>query len=108
MEKISHHGKRAESIVKAMLQHSMTSNGQKESTDINALADEYFKLANQVIRTKEKEFFAELENLILTNHWKISMLVRQEIGRVLLNLYNNAFLYRGREKILKWVMAMYR
>jgi len=99
MEKISHHGKRAESIVKAMLQHSMTSNGQKESTDINALADEYYKLANQVIRTKEKDFFAQLETHFDKSLENINV-VRQEIGRVLLNLYNNAF-YTVAEKNIK-------
>ncbi|WP_461088342.1 tetratricopeptide repeat-containing sensor histidine kinase [Spirosoma gilvum] len=95
LQKIVHHGQRASNIVKGMLEHSRTSTGQKEPTDINALADEYLRLAYQGFRrsgdpAKDKEFNCELitdfaPNLPLVN------LVPQEIGRVLLNIYNNAF-----------------
>jgi signal transduction histidine kinase len=90
LEKIHHHGKRADAIVKGMLQHSRTSTGQKEPTDINALADEYLRLAYHGLRAKDKSFNAEFitdfdENLIKVN------VIPQDIGRVLLNLINNAF-----------------
>lgn len=90
LEKIRHHGKRAEAIVKGMLEHSRASSGQKELTDINALADEYLRLAYHGSRAKDKSFNAELithfdEKLPLAN------VIPQDIGRVLLNLYNNAF-----------------
>ncbi len=61
-EKINHHGKRADAIVKGMLQHSRTSSGQKEPTDINALADEYLRLAYHGLRAKDKSFNATFEN----------------------------------------------
>ena len=60
-EKINHHGKRADAIVKGMLQHSRTSSGQKELTDINALADEYLRLAYHGLRAKDKSFNAKFE-----------------------------------------------
>ena len=60
-EKINHHGKRADSIVKGMLQHSRTSAGQKEPTDINALADEYLRLSYHGIRAKDKSFNAAIQ-----------------------------------------------
>ncbi|MGZ3929598.1 MAG: sensor histidine kinase, partial [Mucilaginibacter sp.] len=89
-EKIHHHGKRADSIVKGMLEHSRTSTSQKEPTDVNKLADEYLRLAYHGLRAKDKSFNAELithleKNLPLVN------IIPQEIGRVLLNLLNNAF-----------------
>jgi len=89
-EKINHHGKRADAIVKGMLQHSRSSSGVKEPTDINALADEYLRLAYHGLRAKDKSFNAitrtEFDNTI----GKIDVMP-QEIGRVILNLINNAF-----------------
>jgi signal transduction histidine kinase len=89
-EKINHHGKRASSIVKGMLEHSRTSSGGKEPTDINALADEYLRLAYHGLRAKDKSFNADFKtdfdpDLPLIN------VVPQDFGRVLLNLINNAF-----------------
>jgi len=89
-EKINHHGKRADAIVKGMLQHSRTSTGQKEPTDINKLADEYLRLAYQGFRAKDKYFNAKFETRFDPAVGKISI-VPEEIGRVLLNLINNAF-----------------
>ena len=89
-EKIRFHGQRLDSIVKSMLQHSRTSTGQKESTDLNVLTDEYMRLAYQGMKAKDKEFDATLKMELdqgLGNVYTIP----QEIGRVLLNLYNNAF-----------------
>jgi signal transduction histidine kinase len=88
--KINHHGKRADSIVKGMLQHSRTSTGQKELTNINTLADEYLRLAFQGMRAKDKSFNATLKTAFDTNIGSIKI-IPQDIGRVLLNLYNNAF-----------------
>jgi ligand-binding sensor domain-containing protein/signal transduction histidine kinase len=90
LEKINHHGKRAADIVKGMLQHSRTSSGQKEPTDINALADEYLRLAYHGLRAKDKSFNAEYKTDFDPNLPKINV-VPQDIGRVLLNLINNAF-----------------
>ena len=90
LEKINHHGKRASSIVKGMLEHSRKSSGTKESTDINTLADEYLKLAYQSLRAKDKNFNATLETDFEPNLPKIEI-VTQDIGRVLLNLITNAF-----------------
>ncbi|MBS1919118.1 MAG: tetratricopeptide repeat protein [Bacteroidetes bacterium] len=89
-EKINHHGKRAADIVKGMLQHSRTSTGQKELTDINALCDEYFRLSYHGLRAKDKTFNAKFETDFDTNLPKINVLP-QDIGRVILNLINNAF-----------------
>jgi signal transduction histidine kinase len=89
-EKIKHHGQRAEGIVKGMLQHSRTSQGEKETTDINALADEYLRLAYHGLRAKDKSFNAEFKTNLDPSIPKIEM-VSQDIGRVLLNLINNAF-----------------
>ncbi|WP_345953839.1 ATP-binding protein [Mucilaginibacter sp. PAMB04168] len=88
--KITHHGHRADSIVKGMLQHSRASNGQKEPTDINALADEYLRLAYHGLRAKDKSFNAEMITQYQEALPKISA-VPQDVGRVLLNLYTNAF-----------------
>jgi two-component system, NtrC family, sensor kinase len=88
--KINHHGKRADAIVKGMLQHSRTNTGQKEPTNINALADEYLRLAYHGLRAKEKDFRATLRTDFDLSIGDIDV-VPQEIGRVLLNLYNNAF-----------------
>jgi two-component system NtrC family sensor kinase len=89
-EKINHHGKRADAIVKGMLQHSRTSSGQKELTDINALCDEYLRLAYHGLKGKDKSFNAILETDFDNSIGKIK-LVPQDIGRVVLNLINNAF-----------------
>jgi signal transduction histidine kinase len=96
LEKISHHGKRADGIVKSMLQHSRASSGQKELTDINHLADEYLKLAYHGLRAKDKSFNAKFETSFDDNVGKINV-VPQDIGRVILNLINNAF-YATTEK----------
>jgi signal transduction histidine kinase len=89
-EKIMHHGKRADAIVKGMLQHSRTSSGVKEPTDINALADEYLRLAYHGCRAKDKSF-----NTSLITHFDPTIgtinIIPQEIGRVILNLITNAF-----------------
>ncbi len=95
-EKINHHGKRADAIVKGMLQHSRSSSGVKEPTDINALADEYLRLAYHGLKAKDKSFNATMktdfdETIVSIN------IIPQDIGRVLLNLINNAF-YATNEK----------
>jgi two-component system, NtrC family, sensor kinase len=90
LEKINQHGKRADAIVKGMLQHSRTSSGQKELTDINALCDEYLRLAYHGLRAKDKSFNAKLETDFDNKIGKIKI-VSQDIGRVILNLINNAF-----------------
>jgi len=90
LEKINHHGKRADGIVKGMLQHSRTSSSQKEMTDINALADEYLRLAFHGLRAKDKSFNAKFETNFDDNVGKIDI-IQQDIGRVILNLINNAF-----------------
>jgi signal transduction histidine kinase len=89
-EKINHHGKRADAIVKGMLQHSRASTGKKEPTNINALCDEYLRLSYHGMRAKDKSFNAEFKTDFDENIGKINV-VPQDIGRVLLNLYNNAF-----------------
>ena len=89
-EKISEHGKRADAIVKGMLQHSRTSSGEKQPTDINALADEYFRLAYHGLRAKDKTFNATLKTDFDPSIGKINI-IPQDIGRVMLNLINNAF-----------------
>jgi len=89
-EKINQHGKRADAIVKSMLQHSRTSTGIKEPTDINALADEYLRLAFHGLRAKDKSFNADFKLETDPNLPEINV-VAQDIGRVLLNLINNAF-----------------
>lgn len=90
LEKISHHGKRADSIVKGMLQHSRTSNGQKEPVNINILADEYLRLAYHGLRAKDKSFNSELITHFADDLPAINV-VQQDVGRVLLNLFTNAF-----------------
>jgi signal transduction histidine kinase len=95
-EKINHHGKRADAIVKGMLQHSRSSAGKKEPTDINALCDEYLRLAYHGLRAKDKSFNAKFETDLDKSIEKINV-VPQEIGRVILNLINNAF-YAVNEK----------
>jgi two-component system, NtrC family, sensor kinase len=95
-EKINHHGKRADAIVKGMLQHSRTSSGVKEPTDINALCDEYLRLAYHGLRAKDKSFNAITKTEFDDSIGKIKVNA-QEIGRVILNLINNAF-YAVNEK----------
>ena len=90
LEKIYEHGKRADAIVKGMLQHSRTNTGQKEPTDINALADEYLRLSYHGLRAKDKSFNASFETDFDPNLPNIEI-IPQDIGRVLLNLINNAF-----------------
>ena len=90
LEKINHHGKRADAIVKGMLAHSRTSSGQKEPTDLNALCDEYLRLAYHGLRAKDNAFNAALKTDFDPNIGNINI-VPQDIGRVLLNLINNAF-----------------
>ncbi|MEO6328575.1 MAG: ATP-binding protein [Ginsengibacter sp.] len=90
LEKITHHGKRADSIVKSMMQHSRSSTGQKEATDINDLADEYLRLSYHGLRSKDKSFNVQLSTQLDDKIGKVKV-VTQDIGRVLLNLYNNAF-----------------
>jgi signal transduction histidine kinase len=95
-EKINHHGKRAEAIVKGMLQHSRSNSGQKEPTDINALADEYLRLAYHGLRAKDNSFNALMKTDFDETIKKVNI-ISQDIGRVLLNLYTNAF-YAVNEK----------
>jgi signal transduction histidine kinase len=90
LEKINQHGKRADAIVKSMLQHSRSSSGQKELTDINALCDECLRLTYHGYRAKEKSFNVKLNANFDRTLPEINV-VRQDIGRVLLNLINNAF-----------------
>jgi len=90
LEKILHHGKRADGIVKGMLQHSRRSSGVKEPTDINTLADEYLRLAYHGLRAKDKSFNANLNTDFDRSIGKINI-IPQDIGRVILNLINNAF-----------------
>lgn len=89
-ERINHHGKRADNIVKGMLQHSRASGNKKEATDINALADEYMRLAYHGLRAKDKSFNANLESDFDDTLEKIKV-IPQDIGRVILNLFTNAF-----------------
>ncbi|HQV85885.1 MAG TPA: ATP-binding protein [Chitinophagaceae bacterium] len=90
LEKINHHGKRADGIVKGMLQHSRSSSGQKEATDINALADEYLRLSYHGLRAKDKSFNATLKTDFDSNIGLINI-IPQDMGRVILNLITNAF-----------------
>ncbi len=89
-EKINHHSKRADSIVKNMLQHSLAGNDKKQLTDINVLAEEYLRLSYHGWRAKDKSFTAEIKTDFDENIGKINI-IPQDIGRVLLNLFNNAF-----------------
>jgi len=89
-QKINHHGKRADAIVKSMLQHSQLNKGEAEPTDVNSLAGEYLRLAYHGFRAKDKTFSANLETHFDPAIGNIYV-VSKDIGRVLLNLYNNAF-----------------
>ncbi|MEP6677125.1 MAG: ATP-binding protein [Ferruginibacter sp.] len=95
-EKINHHGKRADAIVKGMLQHSRSSNGIKEPTDINALCDEYLRLSYHGLRAKDKSFNATIKTDFDPSIGNIKI-IPQDIGRVILNLLTNAF-YAVNEK----------
>lgn len=88
--KIIHHGRRADAIVKGMLQHSRVGSGQKELTDINALAEEYLRLAYHGLRARDKSFNAKFKTELDNNVGRVSI-VQQDVGRVILNLINNAF-----------------
>lgn len=90
LRKISHHGQRASSIVRGMLEHSRASTGQREATDLNALCADYLRLAYQGFRVKDKSFSCELVTH-LTSSLSTVEVIAQDIGRVLLNLFNNAF-----------------
>ena len=90
LEKINHHGKRAGDIVKGMLQHSRSSSGVKEPTDINALADEYLRLAYHGLRAKDKSFNAAMKT-DYDDSIGLIKIIPQDIGRVVLNLITNAF-----------------
>jgi signal transduction histidine kinase/ligand-binding sensor domain-containing protein len=90
LEKISHHGKRASDIVKGMLQHSRATGATKEKTDLNKLADEYFRLAYHGLRAKDKSFTSKMETSFDKKLEKIKV-IPQDIGRVLLNIITNAF-----------------
>jgi two-component system, NtrC family, sensor kinase len=102
-QKITHHGKRADSIVKGMLQHSRTSSGEKEPVDINALADEYMRLAYHGLRAKDKEFNAALITDFDPTIGQVEVLP-QDLGRVFLNLFTNAF-YAVAEKKRKLIAS---
>jgi two-component system NtrC family sensor kinase len=90
LEKINLHGKRADGIVKSMLQHSRTSTGKKEPTDINVLADEYLRLAYHGLRAKDKTFNAAIKT-DYDDSIGLIKIISQDIGRVILNLITNAF-----------------
>ncbi|MGI8580703.1 MAG: ATP-binding protein [Chitinophagaceae bacterium] len=96
LQKIAHHGKRADSIVKGMLQHSRNNAGQKEPTNINALADEYFRLSYHGLRAKDNNFNASIQTNFDESIGNINI-IPQDVGRVLLNLFTNAF-YAVNEK----------
>jgi len=89
-EKINHHGKRADFIVKGMLEHSRTNTGEKQLTDMNVLCDEFLKLSYHGLRAKDKSFNAEMVTHFDPKLPKVNV-SQQDMGRVLLNLFNNAF-----------------
>ena len=103
-EKINHHGKRADAIVKGMLQHSSSGSGKKEPTDINKLADEYLRLAYHGLRAKDKSFNATIKTDFDESIGNINI-IPQDIGRVILNLITNAF-YAVNEKTLSAVVTL--
>ncbi len=96
LQKINHHGKRADAIVKGMLQHSRSSSGKKDPTDINALCDEYLRLSYHGLRAKDKSFNATLNTDFDPTLEKVNV-IPQDLGRVILNLLTNAF-YAVNEK----------
>ncbi len=100
LAKINQHGKRADAIVKGMLQHSRASTSKKEPTDINALADEYLRLSYHGLRAKDKSFNAGMKTSFDETIGNIDAMA-QDLGRVLLNLYNNSFYSVAEKKKLK-------
>ncbi len=100
LEKINHHGKRADAIVKGMLQHSRSSSAVKEPTDINALCDEYLRLSYHGLRAKDKSFNATMKTDFDASLEKINI-IPQDIGRVVLNLLTNAFYVVDEKKTLR-------
>lgn len=88
--RIQQHGKRADGIIKSMLDHSRSSNGQKELVDINVMCEEYIKVANEENKIKLEDFIGTYESIFYPKAGKLE-LMKQDIGRVLLNLLNNAF-----------------
>jgi len=90
LQKIAHHGKRADAIVKGMLQHSKASTGQREVVNMNELCEEYLRLAFHGLRAKDKSFQADYKTDFDANVAELPI-VRQDFGRVLLNIINNAF-----------------
>lgn len=96
LDKINHHGKRADSIIKGMLQHSRSSSGTKEPTDLNALADEFLRLAYHGLRARDKSFNALMKTDFDQKLGKVNV-IPQDMGRVILNLITNAF-YAANEK----------
>ncbi len=100
LNKINHHGKRADAIVKGMLQHSRSSSGKKEPTDINVLADEYLRLSYHGLRAKDKTFNATMETHYDDSLEKINI-IPQDVGRVILNLFTNAFYSVSEKKTLR-------
>jgi signal transduction histidine kinase len=90
LQQISQHGQRASSIIKGMLEHSRTGTGPREATDLNALVDESLHLAYQGLQTKDKNFTAQLSTQFGLALPRVSVM-RQDLGRVLINLFNNAF-----------------
>jgi len=109
LEKITHHGDRASNIVKGMLDHSRESTGEKELTDINALCDEYLRLSYHGMRAKDKSFNADFKTNLDQNLPNVKV-IPQDIGRVLLNVFNNAFyaVHQREHKALKAVSALDR
>ena len=104
LSKINHHGQRASSIVKGMLEHSRASTGVKEPTDLNALADEFLRLAYHGLRAKDNNFNAAMETHF-DHDLPLVSVIPQDIGRVLLNLINNAFYAvaeRSRSTVHQW------
>lgn len=99
-QKINHHGKRADAIVKGMLQHSRTSSGQKEATDINVLADEYLRLAYHGLRAKDKTFNATMKTDYDETIGTVNI-IPQDMGRVILNLITNAFYVVNDKKLIQ-------
>jgi signal transduction histidine kinase/ligand-binding sensor domain-containing protein len=90
LQKIHHHGKRADFIVKGMLEHSRTNTGEKQLTDMNVLCDEFLKLSYHGLRAKDKSFNAEMITHFDRKLPKVNV-SQQDMGRVMLNLFNNAF-----------------
>jgi signal transduction histidine kinase len=104
LEKINHHGKRAASIVTGMLQHARTSSGSREPTDLNALADEYLRLAYHGLRAKDSTFNANIVTDFDPAIGKVEV-IPQDIGRVFLNIINNAF-YATQQRLVGATLAV--